>query len=187
MTPQTELDGDMGDAHVGLLARLMGQGFRKVTAKLGASGVTLIFINQIRHKIGVTYGSPETTTGGNALKFYASVRLDVRRIGSLKEVDADGNPLGNEVRVKVVKNKVAPPFREAVLHLYFGYGFPEAADIFNVGVASGIIEKSGSWFNYQGERLGQGSLNSKNYIQATPGMLDRIRAEILAKKNNAPS
>jgi recombination protein RecA len=186
LTPQAELDGGMGDTHVGLQARLMSQALRKLTALVSKSGVILIFINQIRMKIGVTFGSPETTPGGNALKFYASIRLDVRKVGQLKEKGEDEEPLGNKVKVKVVKNKVAPPFRETELDLYYGYGFPRAADIFNTALKKGIITRNGSWYCYKGENMAQGSLNAKNVIGADLALMDTITKDILDAINAKP-
>ena len=183
LTPQAELDGDMGQSHVGLQARLMSQALRKITALISHSGVTVIFINQIRMKIGVMFGSPETTPGGNALKFYSSQRLDVRRVGSLKEKDSNDAPLGHKVRVKVVKNKVAPPFREAELDLYYGYGFPKAADVFNTGLRYNVVTQSGSWFSYKETRLAQGALNAKNFIGADLELMEMITKDILEAIN----
>jgi recombination protein RecA len=184
LTPQAEIDGDMGQSHMGLQARLMSQALRKMTSTIASSGVIVIFINQIRMKIGVMFGSPETTPGGNALKFYASQRLDVRRIGSLKEKGPDDVPLGHIVRVKVVKNKVAPPFRETELDLYYGYGFPKAADLFNTGIKKGFILQSGSWYSYKETRLAQGALNAKNFIGADPELMSKISANIVEVIND---
>ena len=181
LVPKAELDGEMGDHHVGLHARLMSQAMRKLVAAVSHSEAVLIFINQIRHKIGVTWGSPETTTGGNALKFYASQRLDVRYIGKLKEKDARDNPIGHMVKVKVVKNKVAPPFREVELKLYYGYGFLKAADIFTIGVKEKIIETSGSWYSLNGTRLGQGAQQSQHFLADKPELMNQIKEAVVVK------
>jgi recombination protein RecA len=162
LVPRAEIEGEMGDSHMGLQARLMSQALRKLTATIGKTNTAVIFINQIRMKIGVMFGNPETTTGGNALKFYSSVRLDIRRIGAIK----DGQEVvGNRTRVRVVKNKMAPPFREAEFDIMYGEGISRTGDLLDVGVAAGIIEKSGSWYSYQGERIGQGRNNVKNFLK----------------------
>ena len=162
LVPKAELEGDMGDAHMGLQARLMSQALRKLTATISKSSTSLIFINQIRHKIGVFFGNPETTTGGNALKFYASVRMDIRRIGQIKQADA---VVGNRIRVKVVKNKVAPPFREAEFDILFNEGISREGDLLDLAVNSDIIDKSGSWFSYSGERIGQGRAAARDFLK----------------------
>lgn len=176
LTPQAEIEGDMGDSHMGLQARLMSQALRKLTGIIGKSGTTLIFINQIRMKIGVMFGNPETTTGGNALKFYASVRLDVRKIETIAKGDDD--PVGNRVRVKVVKNKVAPPFRRAELEMEFGKGISAEGSLLDVGVKYDIIEKSGSWYSYNGERLGQGRDNIKEFLKSNPAVAAEIEEKV---------
>ena len=177
LTPRAEIEGDMGDQHVGLQARLMSQGLRKLTATAAKSGTTVIFINQLRIKIGVMFGSPETTTGGNALKFYSSVRLDVRRKGSIKEGD---EVIGNRVRVKVVKNKLAPPFREAEFDLIFGRGVHRAGEILEIGLETERITKAGAWFSYGGERIGQGRRQAAAWLEAHPEELEALRRAILA-------
>jgi recombination protein RecA len=161
LTPRAELEGEMGDSHVGLQARLMSQALRKLTASISKSNTIVIFINQIRMKIGVMYGSPETTTGGNALKFYASVRLDIRRIGQVKEKD---DIVGNATRVKVVKNKVAPPFKQVEFDIMYGEGISKAGEIIDLGVKAGVVEKSGSWYSYSSQRIGQGRENAKRFL-----------------------
>ncbi len=176
LTPQAEIEGDMGDSHMGLQARLMSQALRKLTGIIGKSGTTLIFINQIRMKIGVMFGNPETTTGGNALKFYASVRLDVRKIETIAKGDDD--PVGNRVRVKVVKNKVAPPFRRAELEMEFGKGISAEGSLLDVGVKYDIIEKSGSWYSYNGDRLGQGRDNIKEFLKSNPAVAAEIEEKV---------
>jgi recombination protein RecA len=176
LVPKAEIEGEMGDSHMGLQARLMSQALRKLTATISKSNCCVIFINQIRMKIGVMFGSPETTTGGNALKFYASVRMDIRRVASLKQGE---DTIGNRTRVKVVKNKVAPPFKEAEFDIMYGTGISWEGDLVDLGVASKIVEKSGSWFSYGGERLGQGRENAKQYLSENPGMARDIEAKIL--------
>ena len=171
LTPKSELEGDMGDYSVGVHARLMSQAMRKLTGSINKSGCMVIFINQIRMKIGVMFGSPETTTGGNALKFYASVRLDIRRIGSIKDRD---EVVGNATRVKVVKNKVAPPFKMAEFDIIYGEGISKVGDLLDLAAAQDIIEKSGAWFSYNGERLGQGRENSKQFLKDHPEITDEI-------------
>src|SRR3954449_5736110 len=175
LVPKAELEGEMGDALPGLQARLMSQALRKLTASINKSNTMVIFINQIRMKIGVMYGSPETTTGGNALKFYASVRLDIRRIGAIKERD---EVVGNQTRVKVVKNKVAPPFRETEFEIMYGEGVSKMGEILDLGVKAGIVEKSGAWFSYDSQRIGQGRENSKAFLKANPDMTAKIEAAI---------
>ena len=171
LVPRAEIEGDMGDSLPGLQARLMSQALRKLTASIGRSNCTVIFINQIRMKIGVMFGSPETTTGGNALKFYASVRLDIRRIGGLKKGD---EVVGNETRVKVVKNKVAPPFKEAVFDILYGEGISREGEIIDMGVAQGIVEKAGAWYSYKGEKIGQGKDNTREYLRQNPALAAEI-------------
>jgi recombination protein RecA len=184
LVPKAEIEGDMGDSHVGLQARLMSQALRKLTGTVARSQCMLIFINQIRMKIGVMFGNPETTTGGNALKFYASVRLDIRRIGAIKEAAAAGKEpsvVGNRTRVKVVKNKLAPPFREVEFDILYGQGISRSGDVIDLGVEAGIIEKSGAWFSFQGERIGQGRENARNFLEQNPAMLTKIEALVLEK------
>jgi recombination protein RecA len=175
LVPRAELEGDMGDALPGLQARLMSQALRKLTASINKSNTMVIFINQIRMKIGVMYGSPETTTGGNALKFYASVRLDIRRIGAIKERD---EVVGNQTRVKVVKNKLAPPFKQVEFDIMYGEGVSKMGEILDLGVKAGIVEKSGAWFSYDSQRLGQGRENAKAFLKANPDMTSKIEAAI---------
>ena len=185
LVPKAEIEGDMGDSHVGLQARLMSQALRKLTASVSKSNCLLIFINQIRMKIGVMFGSPETTTGGNALKFYASVRLDIRRIGAIKEAGAgegkDPRIVGNRTKVKVVKNKVAPPFREVEFDILYGQGINRAGDVLDLADAAGIVEKSGSWFSFKGERIGQGRENMRMFLEQHPETLEAIEQLVLAK------
>ena len=168
LVPKAEIDGEMGDAQVGLQARLMSKALRKLTAVISRSNCVVIFINQLREKVGVFYGNPETTTGGRALKFYSSVRLDVRKIEILKQ---GGEPIGNRVRIKVVKNKIAPPFKEAEFDIVYGKGITREGDILDLAVKENIIEKSGAWFSYNGEKIGQGRENAKATLAANPGML----------------
>jgi recombination protein RecA len=175
LTPKAELDGEMGDVQPGLQARLMSQALRKLTGSISRSKTMVIFINQIRMKIGVMYGSPETTTGGNALKFYASVRLDIRRISTLKERD---EAVGNQVRVKVVKNKVAPPFKQVEFDIMFGEGISKVGELIDLGVKAGMVEKSGSWFSFDSQRLGQGRENAKSFLRENPDIANRIEAAI---------
>ena len=175
LVPKAELEGEMGDNHVGLHARLMSQALRKLTGVVARTNTSLVFINQIREKIGVMFGSPETTTGGRALKFYSSVRLDVRRIGAIKDGDA---VVGNRTRVKVVKNKVASPFREAEFDILYGEGVSREGDLIDLGVAKNVVEKSGSWFSYKGERIGQGRDNARNYLKEHPEMTLRLDEEL---------
>jgi recombination protein RecA len=178
LTPKAEIEGEMGDAHVGLQARLMSQALRKLTGNIKRSNTIVIFINQIRMKIGVMFGNPETTTGGNALKFYASVRLDIRRIGALKSGE---EVIGNQTRVKVVKNKVAPPFREAEFEILYGQGISRAGEIIDIGVNQGLIEKSGSWYSYNGERIGQGKENVRAFLLQNPEIASEIEGKIREK------
>jgi recombination protein RecA len=178
LTPKAEIEGEMGDTHVGLQARLMSQALRKLTANIKRSNCLVIFINQIRMKIGVMFGSPETTTGGNALKFYSSVRLDIRRIGSIKKGD---EVLGNETRVKVVKNKVAPPFRKAEFEILYGHGISREGEIIDLGVAEGIVEKSGSWYSYKTDRIGQGKENARDYLIENPEIAAEIEQQVRAR------
>ncbi|WP_339831876.1 recombinase RecA [uncultured Parvibaculum sp.] len=175
LTPKAELEGEMGDSLPGLQARLMSQALRKLTASISKSNTMVIFINQIRMKIGVMFGSPETTTGGNALKFYASVRLDIRRIGAIKERD---EVVGNQTRVKVVKNKVAPPFKQVEFDIMYGEGISKMGELVDLGVKAGIVEKSGSWFSYNSQRIGQGRENAKQFLRDNPDMAAEIEASI---------
>ncbi|MBN6742278.1 recombinase RecA [Acidithiobacillus sp. MC6.1] len=183
LTPKAEIEGDMGDSHVGLQARLMSQALRKLTANISRTNTLVIFINQIRMKIGVMYGSPETTTGGNALKFYASVRLDIRRIGAIKKSD---EVIGNDTRVKVVKNKVAPPFREAEFAIYYGEGISRLSELVDLGVKFDIVEKSGAWYSCQGERIGQGKDNARQYLKEHPELAVNIEQRIRAAAAGHP-
>ena len=178
LTPRAEIEGEMGDSLPGLQARLMSQALRKLTASISKTNTLVIFINQIRMKIGVMYGSPETTTGGNALKFYASVRLDIRRTGSVKRAD---EIIGNNVRVKVVKNKVAPPFKQVEFDIMYGEGISKVGEILDLGVKAGIVEKSGAWFSYDSIRIGQGRENAKNWLRENSEMTDRIEKAIRGK------
>jgi recombination protein RecA len=178
LTPRAEIEGEMGDSHVGLHARLMSQALRKITGNINRSNTLVIFINQIRMKIGVMFGSPETTTGGNALKFYASVRLDIRRIGAVKEGD---EVIGSETRVKVVKNKVAPPFRETEFEILYGRGINRMGEIVELGSKLGLIDKSGAWYSYRGDRIGQGKANACRYLADNPDAATALEAEIRAK------
>jgi recombination protein RecA len=178
LTPRAEIEGEMGDLQVGLHARLMSQALRKLTGNIKRSNTMVIFINQIRMKIGVMFGSPETTTGGNALKFYASVRLDIRRIGAIKNGE---EVVGNQTRVKVVKNKIAPPFREAEFEIMYGTGISHEGELIEIGSNNGIVEKSGAWYSYKGERIGQGKDNTRVYLQQHPEMAAEIEEQIRAK------
>ena len=180
LVPKAEIEGEMGDSLPGLQARLMSQALRKLTANINRTNTLVIFINQIRMKIGVMFGSPETTTGGNALKFYASVRLDIRRIGGIKKGD---EVVGNETRVKVVKNKVAPPFREAIFDILYGEGTSREGEIVELGVTHKLVEKSGSWYSYQGEKIGQGKDNAREFLKANPQIAQEIEAKIRAAVN----
>ncbi len=175
LTPRAEIEGEMGDSHMGLQARLMSQALRKLTGIVSKSNCCIIFINQIRMKIGVMFGNPETTTGGNALKFYASVRLDIRRIAALKQGQ---DVVGGRTRVKVVKNKIAPPFKQAEFDIMYGTGISREGDILDLGVDNDLVEKSGSWFSYSGERIGQGRENAKQYLKEHPEMTDDIEAKL---------
>ncbi|MBZ2161653.1 recombinase RecA [Alteromonas stellipolaris] len=183
LTPKAEIEGDMGDSHVGLQARLMSQALRKLTGNIKRSNTLCIFINQIRMKIGVMFGSPETTTGGNALKFYSSVRLDIRRIGAVKEGD---EVVGNETRVKVVKNKVAPPFKQAEFMIRYGEGISKEAELIDLGVKQKLVDKAGAWYSYKGDRIGQGKANVMKFLKENPAIADeiekQIRAELLLPK-----
>ena len=175
LVPKAEIDGDMGDAHVGLQARLMSQALRKLAGVINKSNSVIVFINQLREKVGIMFGNPETTPGGRALKFYASVRLDIRRVESIKQ---DGNVIGNRVRVKVVKNKVAPPFREAEFDIIYGKGISKSGNILDLAVSLDIINKSGAWFSYNGERIGQGRENAKSYLENNPKMMDEVETKV---------
>jgi recombination protein RecA len=175
LTPKAEIEGEMGDSHVGLQARLMSQALRKLTGNIKRSNAIVLFINQIRMKIGVMFGSPETTTGGNALKFYASVRLDIRRTGSIKKGD---EVVGNETKVKVVKNKVAPPFKQVEFDILYGEGISREGEIVDLGSAAGIMEKSGAWYSYEGNRIGQGKDNARGYLREHPEVAQAIEARI---------
>ena len=178
LTPKAEIEGDMGDSHMGLQARLMSQALRKLTGNIKKSNTMVIFINQIRMKIGVMFGNPETTTGGNALKFYSSVRLDIRRIGAIKKGD---EVLGNETRVKVVKNKVAPPFKQVQFDIIYGEGISRQGELLDLGVAQGIVDKAGAWYSYNGNRIGQGKDNVRNFLKENVAMAEEIEAQIRAK------
>jgi len=178
LTPKAEIEGDMGDTHMGLQARLMSQALRKMTANIKNSNTLVIFINQIRMKIGVMFGSPETTTGGNALKFYSSVRLDIRRIGSIKDGD---EVVGNETRVKVVKNKVAPPFRQTEFQIMYGEGIHHLGEVIDLGVKHGLVEKSGAWYAYKGEKIGQGKKNVATYLEGNPSLAKEIEDIVRSK------
>ncbi len=175
LTPRAEIEGEMGDVQPGLQARLMSQALRKLTASISRSKTMVIFINQIRMKIGVMYGSPETTTGGNALKFYASVRLDIRRIGQIKERE---DVVGNQTRVKVVKNKLAPPFKQVEFDIMYGQGISKTGELIDLGVKAGIVEKSGAWFSYDSQRLGQGRENAKLFLRDNPDVANTIEQAI---------
>ncbi|MEW8026906.1 MAG: recombinase RecA [Candidatus Thiodiazotropha sp.] len=185
LTPKAEIEGDMGDSHVGLQARLMSQALRKLTANIKRTNCLVIFINQIRMKIGVMFGNPETTTGGNALKFYSSVRLDIRRIGAIKKGD---EVVGNDTRVKVVKNKVAPPFKQVQFEILYGEGISHEGEIIELGVQQGIIDKSGAWYSYSGDRIGQGKENVRNFLKENPDISEaietRIRGELLPSQDS---
>lgn len=178
LTPKAEIEGDMGDSHMGLQARLMSQALRKLTANIKRSNTLVIFINQLRMKIGVMFGNPETTTGGNALKFYSSVRLDIRRIGAIKKGD---EILGNETRVKVVKNKVAPPFKQALFEIVYGEGVSHEGELIDLGVSDGLVDKAGSWYSYGNERIGQGKDNAKRFLKENPEKAAELEKAIRAK------
>ena len=178
LTPKAELEGDMGDSHMGLQARLMSQALRKLTGSIARSNCTVIFINQLRMKIGVMFGNPETTTGGNALKFYASVRMDIRRTGALKDGE---EVIGNRTKVKIVKNKVAPPFREVEFDIMYGAGISKEGDLLDVAANEGIVEKAGAWYSYNNQKVGQGREQSKEFLKNNPEMMAEIRAKVLAK------
>ena len=182
LVPKAEIDGDMGDSHIGLQARLMSQALRKLAGAINKSKTVLIFINQLREKVGIMFGNPETTTGGRALKYYSSVRLDIRKIENIKQ---DGEVVGNRAKVKVVKNKVAPPFREAEFDIVYGKGISKEGNILDIGVNLDIVEKSGSWFSYNGERIGQGRENVKKYMKEHPEMMAEIEEKIRAKFSEA--
>jgi recombination protein RecA len=183
LVPRAEIEGEMGDSHVGLQARLMSQALRKMTGALNGAGTTMIFINQLREKIGVMFGSPETTTGGRALKFYASVRLDVRRIETLK----DGQEMvGNRTRIKVVKNKVAPPFKQAEFDIMYGQGISREGGLIDVGVEAGLVRKAGAWYTYEGDQLGQGKENSRNFLRDNPDLANELEKRILEKLGVIP-
>ena len=184
LTPRAEIEGEMGDSHVGLQARLMSQALRKLTAVIKRSNTLVIFINQIRMKIGVMFGNPETTTGGNALKFYASVRLDIRRIGTVKRGD---EVVGNETRVKVVKNKVAPPFRQAEFEILYDRGISREGEVLDLGVEAGLVEKSGAWYSVRGERIGQGRDNARQYLIEHPDLSETLAAELRARLHALPA
>ena len=175
LVPKAEIDGDMGDSHVGLQARLMSQALRKLTAVISKSNCTVVFINQLREKVGVMFGNPETTTGGRALKFYASVRLDVRRVEALK---MSGEVVGNRTRVKVVKNKIAPPFKEAEFDIMFGEGISKIGDILDLAAENNIVNKSGAWYAYEGNKIGQGRENAKNYLKENPAVCEEIERKV---------
>ncbi len=177
LVPKQEIDGEMGDSHVGLQARLMSQALRKLTAVVGKTNCIVVFINQLREKVGVMYGNPETTTGGRALKFYSSVRLDVRRVEALKQ---SGEVIGNHTRIKVVKNKVAPPFKEAEFDIMFGKGISRSGDILELACNAGVIVKSGAWFSYKDEKIGQGRDNAKNFLESNPEIFDEIEQQVRA-------
>ena len=177
LVPKAELEGEMGDAHMGLQARLMSQALRKLTATVARSNTLIIFINQIRMKLGVMFGNPETTTGGNALKFYASVRMDIRRVGAIKDKD---EVIGSQTRVKIVKNKVAPPFKTVDFDIMYGEGISKTGELIDLGVKSGIIEKAGAWFSYNGDKIGQGRENAKRYLMENPAVAEEIANKIRA-------
>ena len=177
LVPKAELEGEMGDAHMGLQARLMSQALRKLTATVARSNTLIIFINQIRMKLGVMFGNPETTTGGNALKFYASVRMDIRRVGAIKDKD---EVIGSQTRVKIVKNKVAPPFKTVDFDIMYGEGISKTGELIDLGVKSGIIEKAGAWFSYNGDKIGQGRENAKKYLAENPAVAEEIENKIRA-------
>ncbi len=181
--PKAEIEGEMGDSHVGLQARLMSQALRKIAGALSQSGTTAIFINQLREKIGVFFGSPETTTGGKALKFYASVRLDIRRIETLKE---GADAVGNRTRVKVVKNKMAPPFKQAEFDIIYGTGISREGGLIDLGVEQGFVRKSGAWYTYEGDQLGQGKENARTFLKDNPDLADELEKKIKEKLGVGP-
>ncbi|MGB1311189.1 MAG: recombinase RecA [Leucothrix sp.] len=183
LTPKAEIEGDMGDSHMGLQARLMSQALRKLTANIQKSNTMVVFINQIRMKIGVMFGSPETTTGGNALKFYASVRMDIRRIGAIKKGD---EIVGNMTRIKVVKNKMAPPFKEAEFEILYGQGVSHAGELIDLGVREGLIQKAGSWYSYQNDKIGQGKENVKTYLNENPDIAETVEKMLREKLMKKP-
>ncbi|HKN52589.1 MAG TPA: DNA recombination/repair protein RecA, partial [Amycolatopsis sp.] len=183
LVPRAEIEGEMGDSHVGLQARLMSQALRKLTSALSHAGTTAIFINQLREKVGVFFGSPETTTGGKALKFYASVRLDVRRIETMKDA---GEAVGNRTRVKVVKNKVAPPFKQAEFDILYGQGISREGSLIDMGVDQGILRKSGAWYTYEGDQLGQGKENARRFLRDNPDIANEIEKRIKEKLGIGP-
>jgi recombination protein RecA len=183
LTPKAEIEGEMGDSHVGLQARLMSQALRKLTGNVKQSNCLLVFINQIRMKIGVMFGSPETTTGGNALKFYASVRLDIRRIGAVKQGD---EVIGNETRVKVVKNKVSPPFRQAEFEILYGQGTNQLAEVIDLGVKQKLVDKAGAWYSYKGDKIGQGKANAAKYLEEHPDVAQEIEVALREELLNVP-
>jgi len=183
LVPRAEIEGEMGDSHVGLQARLMSQALRKITGALNNSGTTAIFINQLREKIGVMFGSPETTTGGRALKFYASVRLDVRRIETLKD---GSEPVGSRTRVKVVKNKVSPPFKQAEFDILYGIGISREGSLIDMGVEQGIVRKSGAWYTYEGDQLGQGKENARSFLRDNPDLANEVEKRIKEKLGVGP-
>lgn len=184
LTPKAEIEGDMGDAHVGLQARLMSQALRKLTGNVKNSNCLLVFINQIRMKIGVMFGNPETTTGGNALKFYSSVRLDIRRTGAVKQGD---EVVGNETRVKVVKNKVSPPFRQAEFQIMYGQGIYHMGEVIDLGVKEGLVDKSGAWYAYNGDKIGQGKANASKYLEENPQIANEIETELRNRLLSTPA
>ncbi|PXX94683.1 recombinase RecA [Halomonas sp. LBP4] len=184
LTPRAEIEGEMGDAHVGLQARLMSQALRKITGNIKSANCMVVFINQIRMKIGVMFGSPETTTGGNALKFYSSVRLDIRRTGAVKQGEES---IGNETRVKVVKNKVSPPFRQAEFQILYGKGINLAGEIIDLGVKCGLVDKAGAWYSYQGNKIGQGKANACQFLEDNPVVMDEIETGIREQLMAAPA
>jgi recombination protein RecA len=183
LTPKAEIEGEMGDSHVGLQARLLSQAMRKITGNIKAANCLVVFINQIRMKIGVMFGSPETTTGGNALKFYSSVRLDIRRIGAVKSGD---EVVGNETRVKVVKNKVSPPFKQAEFQILYGKGIYRMGEIIDLGVKQGLVDKAGAWYAYKGDKIGQGKANASQYLLDNPAVAEEIEGQIRAALLNLP-
>lgn len=184
LTPRAEIEGEMGDSHVGLQARLMSQALRKITGHIKSANCLVMFVNQIRMKIGVMFGSPETTTGGNALKFYSSVRLDIRRIGSVKQGD---EVVGNETRVKVVKNKVAPPFRQTEFQILYGQGIYHAGEVVDLGVQCGLVDKAGAWYSYKSNKIGQGKANAAQFLTDNPEIMEEIEQQIRAQLLNTPS